>query len=169
MNTKEVQKVYSLLEDVTPLKFDCGKLCENACCKNNVFSDDSEGMLLLPFEKEYLSGKGFDIKETSDASFIFCGVKCDRKYRPFMCRIFPYYIRISQNGASTRIHILTDPRALSFCPVAKRTKGARTNILFKRSILRAARILIKDKETKAQLLKTSEECDNIYELYKKLL
>lgn len=169
MNIKEVQKVYSLLEKITPLKFDCGKLCDGACCKDNVFSNENEGMLLLPFEKEYLSGKGFDIKETSDASFIFCAGKCDRKYRPFMCRIFPYYIRIKQNGASVKINIITDPRALSFCPVAKRIKGARTNILFKRSILRAARILIKDKETKAQLLKTSEECDNIYELYKKLL
>ncbi len=169
MHKNDTERIYSLLESVTPLKFDCGKLCESACCKSNVFSDDCEGMQLLPFEREYLSNKGFEIKDTRDASFIFCGGKCDRKYRPFMCRIFPYYIRISQNGASTRIHILPDPRALSFCPVAKRIKGARTNIVFKRNILKCARILMKDKACAKELIKTSEECDSIYELYKKIL
>ena len=169
MQIEDLQRVYSLLENVTPLKFDCGKLCGSACCKDNVFSDDSEGMLLLPFEKQYLYDKGFEIKDTPDASFALCKGKCDRRYRPFMCRIFPYYIRIKQNGQSLKLNVLTDPRAISFCPVAKRLRGTRTNILFKRNILKCARILLKDKNTKAHLLKTSEECDAIYELYKKLL
>lgn len=169
MNKNDLRRVYSLLENVTPLKYDCGKLCENACCKGNVFSDCDEGMMLLPFEKDLLYDKGFEIRDSEQGSVIFCDGKCDRRNRPFMCRIFPYYIRIRKIGESTKINILTDPRALSFCPVARKIKGARTNILFKRNVLRCARILMKDKDIAAELLKTSEECDSIYELYKKIL
>ena len=46
---EELNKSYELLEKVTPLEFDCGKLCSNKCCKGS----DRDGMLLFPSEKAF--------------------------------------------------------------------------------------------------------------------
>ena len=44
--------LYSLLDDVTPLKADCGALCDGACCKG-----DDAGMYLFPHEEVMYSGR----------------------------------------------------------------------------------------------------------------
>lgn len=52
-------RAYRLLGDVTPRRFNCGTLCGAACCHNLSKSGDTEtGMLLLPFEKDYLQHAG---------------------------------------------------------------------------------------------------------------
>ena len=43
-----ILKCYKILENETPLNFDCGKICKNKCCKG----DENTGMLLFP-------GQGF--------------------------------------------------------------------------------------------------------------
>lgn len=44
-----------LLNDITPLKFDCGVLCNKACCKG----DKNTGMYLYPGEElMYMSSLG---------------------------------------------------------------------------------------------------------------
>lgn len=37
MNNKTylIKKAYELLERVTPLRYDCGKLCDGLCCKGD--------------------------------------------------------------------------------------------------------------------------------------
>lgn len=39
-------KAYRMLEKLTPLQGDCGKLCGSRCCGG----DDSRGMLLFPHD-----------------------------------------------------------------------------------------------------------------------
>ena len=41
-----VLRARALLDTLTPLKSDCGRLCDGACCRG----DDSTGMLLFPGE-----------------------------------------------------------------------------------------------------------------------
>ena len=40
-------RLYNLFDTITPVRADCGVLCERACCGG----DDETGMLLFPFEK----------------------------------------------------------------------------------------------------------------------
>ena len=50
-----VQEARALLENATPLKGDCGRLCRAACCAG----DEETGMLLFPGEETLYEGCGF--------------------------------------------------------------------------------------------------------------
>ena len=162
-----LNQAYNLLSLHTPLKSDCGKLCSKACCNNNsVGNTENSGMLLLPFEENLLCDPSFDFKDSEDGKLLICDGVCNREMRPFSCRIFPYYARISKDG---KITLKEDPRAFSVCPVSLRKKGTRSNIYFRRNAIRAVRILMRDEDFKRELLKTSEFCDGLYDFYRKVL
>lgn len=117
-------QLYRLFDTNTPLKVDCGELCQNACCHG-----DDSGMLLFPGERDVyklLKPDCFKI-DTSDLSYfydgkeyktpiVFCQGDCDRYIRPLSCRIFPLTPILDNNG---KIEIIVDPRAKSVCPLAK--------------------------------------------------
>lgn len=161
-----LQKAYSLLDDVTPLSFDCGSLCGTACCKSDTISGQDCGMLLLPGEDKLLSGlDGFDIKESGNGMVLICGSRCDRNYRPFACRIFPYYAKFDGD----KIHLRLDPRAVAVCPIARRKKGTRHTASFHRNAVRAIRLLCRDDDIKKELTNISEFCDEMLEFYSKMI
>lgn len=88
-------RAYRLLDDVTPRRFNCGTLCGAACCHNLSKSGDTEtGMLLLPFEKDYLQHAGaagysyLCDSNREEPDMLICSGLCDRRFRPFACRIF---------------------------------------------------------------------------------
>ena len=61
---KTLKKVYKILDNVTPLREDCGKLCSGECCKG----DDDTGMLLFPGEEKFFEGNSdFEIKKSNIA------------------------------------------------------------------------------------------------------
>ncbi len=107
--------LYSLLDDVTPLKGDCGALCDGACCKG-----DDAGMYLFPHEEVMYSGKEkwMEIYESDlilrekPVKILVCKGKCDRKKRPLSCRIFPLFI----DGEGK---VSLDKRANAMCPLAQ--------------------------------------------------
>lgn len=117
-------QLYRMFDSNTPLKVDCGQLCNSACCKG-----DDSGMFLFPGEEnvyKLLKPKGMRI-EYSDLEYndngtirktpiLFCNGKCDRYVRPLACRIFPLTPILDAND---NIRIITDPRAKSVCPLAK--------------------------------------------------
>ena len=43
------RKVYAQIGDLTPIKADCGKLCDGACC---AVTEEITGMYLFPFEEK---------------------------------------------------------------------------------------------------------------------
>ena len=47
---KVIESCYSQLRKVTPLDFDCGKICNGKCCKG----DEKTGMILFPGEEEFI-------------------------------------------------------------------------------------------------------------------
>ena len=47
---KVIESCYSQLRKVTPLNFDCGKICNGKCCKG----DEKTGMILFPGEEEFI-------------------------------------------------------------------------------------------------------------------
>ena len=107
-------ELYRLLENVTPLKVDCGGLCQGACCEG----DGETGMYLFPGEEMMYDGTE-DWLEICDSDFFFegnpvkiaiCDGTCDRKKRPLSCRIFPLFIDEEGN-------LTYDARGEWLCPL----------------------------------------------------
>ena len=163
-----LRRAYALLEDVTPLKYDCGKLCGGACCKSDTVNSETQGgMQLLPYEDMLIGGAdGFTVRDTSDGKVLICDGRCERIFRPFMCRIFPYYARIDAETESISLRI--DPRSANVCPMALKQKGTRHSVYFHRNAVRAIRLLMRDEDFKRELIKTSEFCDDLYDFYRSL-
>ena len=114
------KKVYSIIGDLTPIKADCGELCDKRCCKGS----DEEGMYLFPFEellfedtKDWLSISKSDFNYTLDryADLAVCHKPCPREKRPLFCRIFPLTPYVDDEG---NFSVIMDKRAMGMCPLA---------------------------------------------------
>jgi len=152
---------YSMLCDVTPMRFDCGRICGKACCKDPSRGASSSGMALLPSEKELIKGGGFEFMTDEDGTdMLVCRSVCKRDMRPLACRIFPYYIKT--DGKS--VAIKKDPRAAGVCPLLFSGRFKRSSVYFLRNSKRAARLLLSEPAFRADLIKTSDFIESLYEL-----
>lgn len=113
----------SLLENLTPLKSNCGRLCGGACCQSDESGEN--GMLLFPFEdelyKQPIEGFAFHLAD-DDTLFkggrrLVCEGVCPREHRPLACRLFPLRIRLDTQGEETHAVAEPDPRAWYICPL----------------------------------------------------
>lgn len=106
------------LNRLTPLPFDCGRLCGGACCTG----DSDTGMYLFPFEEQFYKGKrGFKIFDSellmqngTPIKIISCTASCLRSLRPVSCRIFPLFPYFKKGSVPKAI---IDPRAKGVCPI----------------------------------------------------
>ncbi|MBR3996479.1 MAG: hypothetical protein IKI97_14530 [Clostridia bacterium] len=171
-------RAYTILEDLTPLKYDCGTLCDSLCCKNNSTEDETLGMWLLPYEKELLSALVSEDKQTDfrfgkaedGTQTVFCRGRCKRQFRPFACRIYPFYADIMKDiTGRTKIKVKIDPRARLTCPIAMQNSYLRPSIDFIAGVKSAVRELMKDQEIKKDLIAISEFLSEIGEMQSKLL
>lgn len=165
-------KAYDLLSDITPKKYDCGILCSSVCCKNNgSHGNDKEcGMLLLPGEKELLSGApDYTFLNSANETLLVCDGKCIRELRPFACRIFPFYPKIVDCSGKYSVRILPDPRSFNICPITNDFRKRKARIVFIRNAKKAVRILMRDKMILEELIKQSDMISDIEDLRKKLL
>ena len=115
--TDTVLSARALLENLTPLKTDCGRLCAAACCQG----DEHTGMLLFPGEDALFSACAFG--RIVDAEFelggekaklFVCGGRCERENRPLACRLFPLFLKFKEDG-TTKLRM--DTRARAVCPL----------------------------------------------------
>ena len=142
------KKAYRLLKNSTPLKFDCGLICNRRCCSG----DNEAGMCLYPGEESILAGHDEflnirkDKMRDTDVLFAVCSNKCNRNYRPLACRIFPYAPYIDRDG---RLTVIEDPRAEYLCPLLMEPFGLKIDRRFRRNVIKAFRILIMDDEIKS--------------------
>ena len=140
----------ALLERVTPLKADCGRLCAGACCQG----DESNGMLLFPGEEALYEGCAFArVIPASfslagrDALLLVCDGECERKNRPLACRLFPLFLKFTSDG-STRVCI--DTRAHAVCPLCDYGLDA-LDPAFRDAARQAYDLLLGDEECQAYL------------------
>lgn len=124
-----------ILGNKTPLRCDCGVLCEKNCCRG----DEKTGMLLFPFEKTELR-----VIKKENLRLAVCDGKCERNARPLSCRLFPLFPCVGENG---KITVSPDFRGFSVCPLVRNAKNVRFS---KRFLLRVKRV--------GELLASDEEC-----------
>lgn len=123
---KRLVKARELLENETPLKSDCGRICGAKCCQ----SDDTgeNGMLLYPFEDRlYRKGiEGFTFELRDDDTLykggkrLICNGECPREFRPLKCRLFPLRISVKEaEDNSLKAEAALDPSAFAVCPLCE--------------------------------------------------
>lgn len=114
-------QIYTILSSHTPLRGDCGKACNKACCEGD---KDGDGMYLFPGEEQMydslpswaaISETDFEYSKGKFAPLFSCDGVCDRDMRPLSCRIFPLSPYISPEG---ELSVIVDPRARGMCPLS---------------------------------------------------
>ena len=153
--THAVLAARELLESLTPLKTDCGRLCQGACCQG----DEATGMLLFPGEETLYAP--CDFARVLPASFslggqpaqlLVCQGRCDRKNRPLACRLFPLFLTFKPDGSS---RLRLDRRARAVCPLTDYGMKA-LDPAFRQAARRAYDLLLED-EVCAKYLKALDE------------
>ena len=147
MQKETLTRALAMLDRVTPLRYDCGKLCNAACCKG-----DGEIWLLPGEEIFYENTPGFTLKryqnaEKKDTFHVICKENCwlSREIRPFFCKIFPLFPLVSiDKYQRIRIKLILDPRARILCPLFERSDLITPR--FRRKIRLAVRLLCRDQE-----------------------
>lgn len=171
-------RAYTFLENVTPLRYDCGTLCGSLCCKNNAENGETLGMWLLPFEKELLTAldedgdrKHYTFEKAKDGTeTVSCDGCCSRAFRPFACRIYPFYAHIGKKAdGRMKITIKRDPRARLSCPIAMKTSYLRPTVEFVTAAKAAIRELMKDEIIAKDIVEISDFLSEIEEIQNKLL
>ena len=160
MNRLSVLKTtYEILDKVTPLRLDCGKLCEQACCKGG---DEDNGMLLFPGEEELLANQDEWLTLTpidhirSNIYIARCNGTCPRSLRPLSCRIFPLTPYLTENDI---LIIKMDPRAKQLCPLAREMDKKDLLPEFTKAVRKASALLITESSIKAYIYDLSRMLD----------
>ena len=156
-----IKSCYSVLGKVTPLEFDCGKLCGGKCCGG----DENTGMILFPGE-EKLIDPNMTIKAAEDGTLVaICDGTCDRRRRPLSCRIYPLFPIIREENGYDNIEVDFDIR--SDCPLtAGELKISRR---FCKAVRRVGKYLLLNEETARAYRGLSDEIKEYYEMEKLFL
>lgn len=148
MKCADYDKIFKIMGTLTPLKVDCGQLCDGACCKG----DSKTGMLLFPGEKSTLTV----ITDEAGRKLAVCDGTCNRDSRPLSCRIFPFFPTISENG---KIFVEPDLRAARLCPLIEHSDEIEFDPKFFNAVKKVGKILAKDDECRRFLEEITAEID----------
>lgn len=152
------------LNDVTPLKKDCGRICGARCCLS--LDGEETGMLLFPGEAEAYAGKaGWEIRKTAQGELVICPGTCEREERPLSCRLFPLLPLIGEDG---KIRAVTDQRARAVCPLARQGKDA-LDPAFTDAVREAGELLAQQEEQRLFLDRLREEQEELKRLRQKFM
>ncbi|MBQ3156285.1 MAG: hypothetical protein IJB81_05085 [Clostridia bacterium] len=155
MLPESLKQARALLENVTPLKTDCGLTCGGACCRP--MEGEMTGMLLFPGEEAYYEGReGYRMTVTDHGTLLFCSGRCERADRPLSCRLMPLLPILREDG----MRVATDLRAKAVCPLARQGKDA-LDPAFVAAVRQAGRILAEDEVQKAFLIRLARQQDEL--------
>lgn len=153
-----IKSCYSLLRSVTPLEFDCGRLCNGKCCKG----DEKTGMLLFPGEEALIDPDINVIETESGEKIAVCNGTCDRNRRPLSCRIYPLFPVVSEDGS---VNVIFDLRA--DCPLA--SGSYKFTRRFVKAVRRVGKYLLLNEEAATYYKELSEMQKEQLELLEKFL
>ena len=133
------KNLYKKTSDVTPLEYDCGKLCNSICCQPD--KEGSTGVYLLPGEEKMFTGNedwlrwemrnpvedGFPPNWEYPLFFIKCTKPCPRDRRPLNCRFFPLAPHLLRDNTLILIHETLDLPYL--CPLIEKKVTLRNDFI----------------------------------------
>ena len=152
------------LNNVTPLKKDCGRVCGARCCRP--LEGEETGMLLFPGEAEaYAELEGWTVRHAARGDIVVCPGTCNREERPLSCRFFPLLPLIGDDGA---IRVVMDQRARAVCPLARQGKSA-LDPAFIDAVREAGELLAQSEEQALFLDVLEEEQQELRELRRKFI
>ena len=150
------------LNQVTPLKKDCGRICGARCCLS--LDGEETGMLLFPGEAAaYAEKAGWEIRQTAQGEMVLCPGRCEREERPLSCRLFPLLPVIGEDG---KVRAVIDQRARAVCPLARQGKDA-LDPAFTEAVREAGEILAQDEAQVLFLDRLRAEQEELKALRKK--
>lgn len=135
-----------MLDGLTPIDSDCGKLCGAVCCQGNA----NEGMLLFPHEQ---AADGFTVRACKSGNLLVCDGHCNREKRPLACIIFPLVPIL----VGDRIKVAVNAYAFRVCPLAKAGSRIKYNIDFVRAVRHFGRLLCSNDECREFLRQMTDE------------
>ena len=145
----------ALLENLTPLKTDCGLACGGACCRP--MEGEMTGMLLFPGEENYYEGReGYRMTATAQGTLLICPGRCNREDRPLSCRLMPLIPLLRADG----VKVATDQRAKTVCPLARQGKDA-LSPEFVAAVREVGRILAEDEAQRTFLTTLTRQQDEL--------
>lgn len=151
-----IKSCYSILNNVTPLEFDCGKICNGKCCKG----DEKTGMLVFTGEEKLLDSD-ISVAHNEDGTAVaVCDGSCNRNYRPLSCRIYPLFPLIKNENGREHIDVIVDPRA--DCPLC--TGEFQFTRQFTKAVKRVGKFLLLNEETAKCYREISNEINDIIKL-----
>ena len=144
-----------LLESVTPLSTDCGRLCGGRCCRS---ADGEEtGMLLFPGEAAYYRDRpGYTLRNTAHGTLVVCSGQCERADRPLSCRLFPLLPLLREDG----VKVALDLRAAPVCPLFDMGRGA-LKADFIETVRAAGQLLAQDDTQRPFLIQLTRMHDDL--------
>lgn len=150
-------KVYKMLDEVSPVSYDCGKLCNAICCvyDEEDYSNNDLVISLFPGEElMYENHESFDVSigfasefeypESWGGEVYFLKCKtppvCDREYRPIQCRSYPLTPHLDEED---NLHLIFDESEYPYeCPLIH--ENIDLNVDFIETTLKAWSLLIED-------------------------
>lgn len=156
------QRTYALLEDVTPIKADCGRLCEKACCR---VEEEITGMYLFPEENVMfrdlpsyakLYDTDFEYDYGKYADLFTCDGNCERSRRPLACRIFPL-LPYCKEGEEPEV--IMDPRGRGICPIARALSIDELDPEFVTAVKKVTGLLMKNPQTRKFVHELSKQVE----------
>ncbi len=152
----------TLLETVTPLKRDCGRLCGARCCES--LEGEETGMRLFPGEEEAYAGKpGWKLLTAERGILAVCPGVCERTERPLACRVFPLIPEAAEDG---NIQVRVDLRAAAVCPLARQGLSAMDPV-FREAVRQAGERMMSSPRLADTLREWTEEQAELREIRRK--
>ena len=161
-------EIYRILDEVSPVPFDCGRICGSACC---ISESDDDGIFLLPGEEmlhdredweswEIVDTEHFAVPESWNKKAVFVTCKkngvCDRKRRPIQCRTFP----LVPGFTGGELSLEKNGMLLGYaCPLLEQETPLNPD--FERETKRAWGILVKDDRIRDWVAFLTERCGRI--------
>ena len=158
---KVIESCYSQLRKVTPLNFDCGKICDGKCCKG----DEKTGMILFPGEEKFIDESMKIFKNEEGDTVAVCNGSCDRNKRPLACRIYPLFPLLTSSEGKDMVKVIFDYRA--DCPIVE--EGYEINRRFEKAVRRVGKYLLLNEETKEYYKELSQLQEDYLKLMEKFL
>jgi len=148
-----LKEAIEIIGDATPLKFNCGTLCDRACCVSDGY------MMVFPGEKCILQNRNYTFGKAhlityGDIDIVTCNGTCDRDYRPFSCRIYP----LAPKFIDDKLFVRLDVRGRPTCPLCHKSMSSLNEDFIKR-VKKALNHLTANNEMKKFLKAISNHVD----------